>query len=102
MANIALRGMENEIKNLAESMSVIRPDRKLAGRKQKRSAISLIRYADDFVILHEDITVVHRCQEVISKWLANMGLELKPSKTRIAHTLENYQKEKAGLLRLRV
>jgi len=96
LANIALHGMENEIKNLAESMSAIRPDGKLAGRKQKRSAISLIRYADDFVILHEDITVVHRCQEVISKWLANMGLELKPSKTRIAHTLENYQKEKAG------
>ena len=26
----------------------------------------------------------------------DMGLELKPSKTRITHTLNNYKKEKAG------
>jgi len=39
----------------------------------------LIRYADDFVILHEDITVVTRW-EIISQWFKDMGLELKPSK----------------------
>src|SRR6266581_1302701 len=42
----------------------------------------------DLVILHEDRTVVERCQAVVSEWLREMGLALKPSKTRITHTLE--------------
>lgn len=60
------------------------------------SAPNFIRYADDFVILHEDITVVQRCREIISEWLKGMGLELKPSKTRLAHTLEKYEGEPPG------
>lgn len=56
----------------------------------------VIRYADDFVILHENETVVTRCKEIISEWLQDMGLELKPSKTRFAHTLYEYEQEKPG------
>jgi len=65
-------------------------------KRDKRSSLSLIRYADDFVILHEVITVVQRCQEVISEWLKDVGLELKPSKTRLAHTLIQHEQEKPG------
>jgi RNA-directed DNA polymerase len=43
------------------------------------------------VVLHEDITVVQRCQQIIADWLKDMGLELKPSKTRISNTLNEYQ-----------
>src|ERR687886_210834 len=43
-----------------------------------------------------DITVVQRCQEIISEWLKGMGLELKPSKTRLAHTLKPYEQENPG------
>ncbi|EAW33662.1 group II intron reverse transcriptase/maturase [Lyngbya sp. PCC 8106] len=88
LANIALHGMEERIKQYAETM---------AGRKQaNRQNLSVIRYADDFVIIHEDITVVQRCKEIISEWLQGMGLELKPSKTRLAHTLNQYEQEKPG------
>jgi RNA-directed DNA polymerase len=62
----------------------------------KRNAPMLIRYADDFVILHENITVVQRCQTIISEWLKSIGLELKPSKTRLAHTLNPYEGQKPG------
>jgi RNA-directed DNA polymerase len=48
------------------------------------------------VILHEDITVVQRCRELISEWLQDIGLELKPSKTRLVHTLNEYEQEKPG------
>jgi len=47
---------------------------------------NIIRYADDFVILHENKAVVQRCREIISEWLAGIGLELKPEKTRLTHT----------------
>ena len=56
----------------------------------------MIRYADDFVILHEDIKILNRCTEVITLWLSDIGLELKPSKTRIAHTLNHHKREKPG------
>jgi len=48
------------------------------------------------VILHEDLTVVRRCKEVISEWLNGIGLELKPSKTRLAHTLIKHEEQDAG------
>ena len=96
LANIALHGMENEIKSIAGSFDMKRTNGKQLALRDKKSRVSIIRYADDFVILHEDLTVVQRCKEAVSQWLAELGLELKPSKTRIAHTLENHKDEKAG------
>src|SRR5205085_12309276 len=52
------------------------------------NAATLIRYADDFVVIHAQEGVVREAQEVIAGWLRGMGLELKPSKTRIGHTLD--------------
>lgn len=97
LANIALHGLENVIKDLAETFDL----KSLKGKYQlhkrdKRKSVSLIRYADDFVILHKDVTAVQRCKEVISEWLRGMGLALKPSKTRITHTLNEYEAEKPG------
>ena len=96
LANIALHGMEERIKQFAETIDLKDHRGRQQGKRDKRSSISLIRYADDFVILHEDITVVTRCTEIISLWLNGMGLELKPSKTRLAHTLNQYEQEKPG------
>jgi len=84
LANIALHGMEERVKAL------------MGKDANKRNALSLIRYADDFVILHEDLTVVQRCKEIISEWLNGIGLELKPSKTRLAHTLYKHEGQDAG------
>ncbi|PSB24965.1 group II intron reverse transcriptase/maturase [Chlorogloea sp. CCALA 695] len=92
LANIALHGMENRIKQFAETL----PGRSGFGKDGHKSALSLIRYADDFVILHEDVTVVQRCRLIISEWLKGMGLELKPSKTRLAHTLNQHEQETPG------
>ena len=39
------------------------------------------------MIIHEDIhNVIKICQEIIAEWLSDMGLELKPSKTKLTHT----------------
>jgi len=83
LANIALHGMEERVKQYAET---------LKGKKQKNcKSLSLIRYADDFVIIHEDLNVVKKCQEIIADWLSDMGLELKPSKTKLTHTLNKIE-----------
>ena len=83
LSNIALHGMEERVKQYAET---------LKGRKERnRYALSLIRYADDFVIMHEDINVVLTCQKIIVDWLSDIGLELKPSKTKITHTYSEFE-----------
>ncbi len=47
----------------------------------------VVRYADDFVVLHPTEEGVQKAQVRAAAWLADMGLEMKASKTRIAHTL---------------
>ncbi|MGI2908521.1 group II intron reverse transcriptase/maturase [Tolypothrix sp. VBCCA 56010] len=92
LANIALHGMEERVKQYAETL----PTRGGFGKRDNRKALNFIRYADDFVVLHEDRTVVQRCKEIISEWLKGMGLELKQSKTRFAHTLNQCEQEQPG------
>jgi len=83
LANIALHGMEECIKQYAETLK--------GQKRDNRKALSLIRYADDFVIIHQDLNVVKKCQEIIADWLSDMGLELKPNKTKLTHTLKEYE-----------
>ncbi|MGD1909575.1 MAG: group II intron reverse transcriptase/maturase [Rivularia sp. (in: cyanobacteria)] len=92
LANIALHGMENAVKNYANTLPTYRNH----GRKQNRNALSLIRYADDFVIIHEDVNVVLGAKTVIENFLHEIGLKLNPNKTRICHSLEEYKGKKPG------
>ncbi|MBC6474362.1 MAG: group II intron reverse transcriptase/maturase [Hormoscilla sp. GM102CHS1] len=71
LANIALHGLEAEVK-----------------RAFPRQSITVVRYADDFVVIHEKQEVIVQAKEVVQKWLSGIGLELKAEKTRISHTLE--------------
>ncbi|KYC41806.1 group II intron reverse transcriptase/maturase [Scytonema hofmannii PCC 7110] len=88
LANIALHGMETRIKQEFPEMG--HKGRETWFHKKGTHFLSpnIIRYADDFVVFHENKTVVQRCREIISEWLANIGLELKPEKTRLTHTLK--------------
>jgi RNA-directed DNA polymerase len=70
--------------------------RKRINDRERMDSLALIRYADDFVIMHQNLEVVRGARKVIEQWLKPIGLELKPEKTRIAHTLEEYEKEKPG------
>jgi RNA-directed DNA polymerase len=48
------------------------------------------------VVLHKDYEVIMRCKQAIEAYLSDIGLELRPEKTRIAHTLEKLGEEKPG------
>ena len=75
LANIALHGLENE----------------LVAALPQRQKPGVIRYADDFVILHEDLDTLNMLRERAEAWLAPMGLHLNPSKTSITHTLHQHE-----------
>lgn len=86
LANIALHGLEERIKQFAESL----PNKTFGYRTSKsvkKTSLTFIRYANNFVVLHFDKSVVQRCREIISDWLGGIGLELKPESTRLTHTL---------------
>jgi len=84
LANIALHGLE-------EAVAAAFPKRRRKEGKKENWTPTLIRYADDLVVLHADLEVVQQCQDIISAWLRGMQLELKPSKTFITHTLEEHE-----------
>lgn len=96
LANIALHGMEKalEEKFPSDKSGRIRLSRQKYGKIIKKP--KLVRYADDFVILCEELQVVEECQKIIEEWLADVGLELKPSKTRLAHTLNKHGEQQPG------
>ena len=99
LANIALDGLEQRLKQYALTLKHLRnPDGTTYRRTQRIRSLTYIRYADDFVVLHQDREVVENCKQIITEWLAAWGLELKPSKTRIAHTFDADKSEdgKAG------
>ena len=73
LANIALHGMGHEV---------------WSAFMHKEGKPALVRYADDFVVIHPTLAGVEKARRVVEKWLQGIGLELKPEKTRIVHTLE--------------
>jgi RNA-directed DNA polymerase len=76
LMNIALHGMETAL---------------MQAYRTKADQPQFVRYADDLVVFHPTEDGVKKAREVLERWVAEIGLELKPSKTRIAHTLREYQ-----------
>ena len=74
LMNIALHGIEAVATEGVES-----------GRAGERPL--LVRYADDFVILHHDLKELQQAIRRVKRWLAHLGLHLHAEKTRITHTL---------------
>ena len=95
LANIALHGIQRMLEEYAETLNMREdkyPHRTLS-KARKIQTLAFLRYADDFVVIHKSLEVIQKCRELISQWLKDIGLELKPSKTRIAHTLIPEQSE---------
>jgi len=82
LANIALDGLE---KNLLEKLKD-----KFGQTKFNRTKLTVVRYADDFVIIHKDREIIDTSQIIISDWLKSRGLELSPEKTKVVNTLQGF------------
>jgi RNA-directed DNA polymerase len=97
LSNIALHGLENTVKDWVENNVKLKyPCGSQKSRKDVRKSVSVIRYADDFLIMHFDYNVVLKCKQIATEFLAKMGLELKQAKTKICHTLEEFNEQKPG------
>jgi RNA-directed DNA polymerase len=81
---VALHGMESMLRDAF-------PKTKTVDGKVVEWTPTVVRYADDFVVCHRDLGVIRRCRDLVQEWLRGMGLELKPSKTRICHSLREHE-----------
>jgi RNA-directed DNA polymerase len=96
LMNIALHGMEQAVVSFLKNCKIKDKDGKNIVRRRRSSSINTIRYADDFVVLHENELVIKSCKEFIKTYLADLGLKLKDSKTQIRHTLCGFENKKPG------
>ncbi len=97
LANIALDGMERLIEKEFPSTKT----RYISKSKERFgynvSCPRLIRYADDFVIICEEKSVIERSKVIIEEYLNEWGLSLNKDKTQIVHTLNEHQGNQPGI-----
>jgi RNA-directed DNA polymerase len=74
LCNVALHGLEMALEEVST-----------------RHRVVTIRYADDVVIICQDLETLLQAKARADEWLAEVGLRLKPSKSRVTHTLEPYE-----------
>lgn len=81
LANVALHGLEACVTEGYTTRD---------NKKHRLGGAFLIRYADDLVILHPSLDILETLRARAETFLQDIGLKLKPSKTRITHTLIPY------------
>lgn len=90
LANIALHGLENHLK---EYVTRLPTPRKGANRGTiaKKKALTIVRYADDFVLIHEKLEILTQCIEETKKWLTHVGLEINEEKSAIKDSRNGFK-----------
>lgn len=92
LANIALHGLENNVMAYIENTAKTEFE-----ATREKSACTVVRYANDFVILHPDLT---RLTEIIIQtkvWLREMRLEVNEIKSKIRHSLTSFEGQQPGV-----
>nr|WPV76434.1 RT-like putative protein [Naviculales sp.] len=88
LANIALHGLREKLDESINSLG--------GHRKNNRQSLTYVRYADDFVLMHPDKNTLIQLKKVVQEFLAPIGLELDPNKTRLVHTYDFSSKSIPG------
>jgi RNA-directed DNA polymerase len=96
LANIALHGLETDTKEALGPRLVKALTTRQPCLRDARKTLQVIRYADDFVVIHKDESIVKEAEKYIASWVGKMGLQLKAEKTRIVHSLQSYEGNEPG------
>ena len=84
LANIALHGLEEHLLNFVSGRKFPKPHEKAArGVKAKRAALGIVRYADDFVIIHRNLAIILLVIQETKVWLSKIGLSISEEKSAL-------------------
>lgn len=93
LANVALHGMENFLKSWITTQTwPVPPGRKdRLWKKSKIDSITVVRYADDFIVTHLDRNVLEKAKIALEEWFTNTSkLTFNNTKTRIVSAMEGF------------
>nr|YP_009185187.1 putative reverse transcriptase, intron maturase and HNH endonuclease [Bracteacoccus giganteus]ALO63556.1 putative reverse transcriptase, intron maturase and HNH endonuclease [Bracteacoccus giganteus] len=83
LANIAMHGLENHLKDFVAKLPIKPHPGSNRGETAKRKALTVVRYADDFVLIHRNKQILELCIERVKEWLAKMDLSISEEKSRL-------------------
>ena len=90
LANIVLHGIENYLKNWVCTKPYFGKTNKYS-KNIKFKSLTFIRYANDFLIIHEEKSVIQEVKEKIARWLLKGSyLEISEAKTSIINSKEGF------------
>jgi RNA-directed DNA polymerase len=89
LANIVMSGLA------AYMRDAFKKQRRTIGAKSYKAPYLSV-YADDLVVMHDELVVIEWAQGVVSEYIAGFGLNLSLKKTRICHTMNKCGDEAPG------
>lgn len=89
LANIALHGLEHHLKTYAGNLD-INIGSTQRGKSAKMKALGFVRYADDFLIIHQNKKILELCIEQTKLWLKGIGLEISEEKSALRDAREGF------------
>lgn len=90
LANVALHGMEEHLKTWVSQ----RPSTtgRIMSKRDKKRSLGIIRYADDFVIIHNDQQTILDAKVELQNWLSNSSkLMFNEEKSRVIISTEGFK-----------
>lgn len=86
LSNIALHGLINHLK-----IWIVSTPAKNNRKAAKQAALTVIRYADDILVIHKDLSVIKQAKCEIEQWLwKHCKLELNQEKTKIYNSSQGF------------
>jgi RNA-directed DNA polymerase len=86
LSNIALHGLIEHLKLWVTTLPA--ENNRVA---EKRKALTVVRYADDILVIHKDRKVIEKAKIVLQDWLwENCKLRLNQTKTRIYDSTQGF------------
>lgn len=91
LVNIALHGLEKHLKNYVFSQTFTEPNIKLAEEiETKKTSLGVIRYADNFVIIHRNPKIMEKVIFETKIWLSALGLEIFSEKSKLIKASQSF------------
>lgn len=91
LANVALHGLEVHLKEFCANKIRTKIFNTVGrGFKTRARACGVVRYADDFVVIHENKQVIELCIAEVKSWLSTMGLEIREEKSKLRDAREGF------------
>ena len=90
LSNIALHGLEEYLKEYVSNLSLKPFSTIYSGKRAKSNSLTIVRYADHFVVIHAQREILELCIEETRKWLSKTGLEISEEKSSVKDCRESF------------